>query len=711
MAFWDRFFVGDSMSPPPAVGGTALAGVQQRFSLLTAFTEKLDSITNSMTGLGGAVDKGAAARPDVARLCLQVNELTSLYRHNGYVRRFVDIIPDHGTRNGFSLNADTPGETRVEDVNLLGDEFERLGTMAAFAEASIWGRLYGGALVMPVLDETVPPEFAGRQAEWLRQPLRPDLVNRVVSLVVLDRREAQPFDYDGDLRSRNFRRPLHWSITPLGATAGVLQAATVHYSRVIYFPGAVLPPSMRYQNGGFDDSIIEAVWDQIRNKTTVDQSLAVLAQEIKTNVIRIEGLKGLKAGDQAAAFDARMAKLSQGLGLLNMVLLAEGETFEQRHASLAGVKDLDAQTQTAMQAVTGLAGTVLFGGSPAGLSSDDASGTTNLEKGVNAWQERNLKPQIEQLADLLFAQRDGPTKGVKPPKTKVVFAPLNEPTVKQRVEAEKLQAETDKIRIETGMLSADHIAKSRYSQTEYQWDLMPASAAELSDIDDDGDEGGRAALLAAAELDEPGALPSEGRGDALTARYSRRDAVGKLAVLIILSESGRASWALARAEARRLFGEDLGEVELPHVTALYIGEIDTVRIPEASGIIGSITAGASPFTMRGEGLGLFERSRVSDGWPVLIKFQDWEIRGLHDDLLAGLAHLITARQFPGFRPHSTLGTLTREPTADERAALLESPVGRFDLAVAEVVLLDAGQPVARFPLGGDPVAPDPAPEE
>ena len=67
---------------------------------------RLDSVANTLTGIGTAIDKGQAGRPDLTRLPLSRTELTKLYSTNGYAARFVDIVPDDATRKGWTVTSD-----------------------------------------------------------------------------------------------------------------------------------------------------------------------------------------------------------------------------------------------------------------------------------------------------------------------------------------------------------------------------------------------------------------------------------------------------------------------------------------------------------------------------------------------------------------------------------------------------------------------------
>lgn len=462
-----------------AVERAAAAQLAAREQLVS----RLDSINNYLSGLGGAGDKGAVARPNVHRHPLDWAELTTLYRFNGYARRFVDIMPFEATRAGWRVLDDSPNGEPTKEAD------EALGLRDAMAELDTWARLYGGALLVPVLEEDIPPAYRQRPAEWLRQPLDPERVGRVVNLVVLDPHEFAAGQWDADMRSGNFRRPRHWHIAPQTAseTGGATLGGYLHHTRALYLGGARLPPSLRARNQGLDDSILQPVWDQLRHKTSSDQGIASLMQEIKLNVVRVEGLASMTTSDQAEYFDLRMRQIARGKSINNLVILDSGEDLQQLSAQVSGMGDLDDRARTALAAVTGMPQVILFGDTPGGLNTDGESHRRIWDKVVVAYQQRHYLPRLRDFYTLLFASQDGPEA---PEEWSIEFHSLDEPTDKEQAEVEKLHAEADATRIEFGILPAEHITRSRYGAGGYQHELMPLEESAPTEGPPDFEESG-----------------------------------------------------------------------------------------------------------------------------------------------------------------------------------------------------------------------------
>lgn len=473
---------------------------QRSDSFLSRMARRADSILNSLSGLGGAYDKGTTARPDTTRFPLNFAELTTLYRFNGYAQRFIDIVPADATRKGWKVIDDT------DQADLMQGETDRLLVVERFREALQWARLYGGATILIVVDEVIPPELVDNPRAVLQRPLDPASLRAVLNLVVLDPSEAQPFNYEGNPRSRRFREPRTWMVSPNAHAleSGMAGGQIVHHSRILYFPGRRLPNSIRLTNRGFDDSVLDSVWDAIRNKTSIDQAAANLAQELKLNVLKIEGLANLNTSDQADLFTLRMKAIAQSKSLINTILVGEGEEFQTTATTFTGFDQLDSNAKEALAAAVGMPITLLFGEAPSGLNTDGESGRSMWANVIASYQADRLREPLDYLYTLLYAAELGPTGGMEPESWSVEFNSLDELTTKQRADIELLHAQADAIRVQTAILPADHIARSRYGAKGYQDELLPydvdaEEAAQLAEAE------AQIAKLAAAGASTPGA--------------------------------------------------------------------------------------------------------------------------------------------------------------------------------------------------------------
>lgn len=426
-----------------------------------------DSVYNPLTHLGTAVDKGSVGRPNPWVIPLSGPELTVLYEHNGIARRIVDIVPIRACRRGWTL-PDMDGEN------------QRLRVWAQVQEAMQMARLGGGAVLLLVTEDDVPAVLRGSPA-YLRTPLDPARVGRVIALQTFDFIEATPGPrWDDDPRSANFRGPAEWTLT-----SGTFRA-TVHASRTIWFRGARRQPGrIRYGSatGMPDDSCLQAIWDEIRRLTETLQGGAVMAQELRESILKMGNLGSAMVGDEASTVETQLALMNRTRSLLNMVLIGANDDFQSRSNPPTGFKELSSGAWEALAAVTGIPQVILMGSTPGGLNTDGESSWEGFRQLVSGFQESN-RAELEQLYTVLYAAQDGPTGGRVPdPEDRPLeFASLDEPNATATAEIRKLQAERDVLYLDRNVIAPEDVQRARFGPNGWTDEIVATADPDEDEI-------------------------------------------------------------------------------------------------------------------------------------------------------------------------------------------------------------------------------------
>jgi phage-related protein (TIGR01555 family) len=679
------------------------------------------SILNNMTSLGGPGDKGTAARPNPYVLPLSLFELRALYVYNGISRRIVDLIPQRACRRGWSVP-----DLEAED--------QRLRVHERIFEGMVWSRTYGASLVVPITEDDVPPAFRSRPDLWLQEPLDLERVGAVRALHTFDGIEAKVMRWDLDPSSPTFRLPLLWRI----GTVGFQQ--TIHASRVIFFRGNRRPPSESRGswgtgNGFPDDSVLQVIWDQLRNLGDVLNAGAVMANELREAVLKLSGLSARMTGDDAANLQTQLQLMSQARGLLGYTLIGEGDDFQSRSNPPTGYDQLSAAAWEALAAVTGIPQVILCGTTPSGLSNSEESSHEGFRQLVSSYQEEK-RYEIERLYSIVYAAQDGPTGGTAPDEWTLSFHSLDEPDEQSLAETRLVVAQTDQILISAGIVRASDVTASRYGASGYQFELdevqplgddetgigaalhergglaalpgllsagvlTPETAAELLGLPPppEEDPAEEAALAAAAA-----AMAAPPTPDPATTDPKADAADDSVVILIPAADPG------LRARVEAAIGQQLTVEDDPHVTVLYLGKALT---PEAVAEVVAATSEAvedlDPSTVLAcPTLRAFPPG--SDGTPIVLEYAEaWQVGRLNETLLRALAHVCTAKQWPQFRAHLTLGHASKPLTPEAQAALFSIdvagpegldhrvPVSEVQVRQGDQVLLTA-YPGARVPV-------------
>lgn len=690
-------------SPAPPAESPAAPPATQRPGLI----ERMDSIFNSLTGLGGTYDKGTAARPAAPRE-LDQEELKNLYEYNGIARRIVDLVPFEGTRKGWRIHDDSQKGNPFEDLD------RDLHVRQTMREAWCWSRLFGAAVVVMVTDDGKAPS----------EPLDPDNPGELHAVHAFDAVDATPLSWEGDPYSTNFRHPDMWQVRPssMGWSIKHTGLLNVHSSRLLWFRGARRPSSRAMVTtrnlATPDQSILQIIWDETRRLTTIGQAGAILAQEIQETVLRLRDGTKLSTGDEASAVERRVQLLTRMRSLIGTTVLLPGEDYETRSKPPNGFAELSEEARTMLSGVTGYPQVVLFGDTPSGMNTDGKSAWQQFNRLVSAAQEDDLRDNLE-----YFYRVAGAATGRTSGSWRLEFEPLDVPSKKEIDEGRLLTAQRDQIYIGAGVLTPERVERSRFGDEGWQDEVLPPDEeAELGlpawrkaleeEMETGAPEEGPpteqaapkgpqqklsdmamngAQIKSALEIVQTvadGSLPRDTGIAMLTSFFqqlTREQAESIMGDVGIGFSAPRAdvaddSWWVgvvlppqAAARVQRLASEaaeaidGLSVDDQPHTTVLYLGR----GLPE--GVDGEVVDAVKDvvhavFTDRilDQGKAFLDGVEVfpegPDGWPIVLRLSSWLLEELHHRLLRRLAHLVTARQFQRFRAHVTLGYASEQPS-------------------------------------------------
>jgi phage-related protein (TIGR01555 family) len=125
-----------------------------------------------------------------------------------------------------------------------------------------------------------------------------------------------------------------------------------------------------------------------------------------------------------------------------------GETYDLKSTSFAGLTDLVTKFESALSAVSGIPKSLLFGDQSSGLNAGDKVGLENWYAHVSQRQELILLNPLDRLITLIMK-----SMGIYTPDYLVKFLPLYVPNDKDIAEVEYKRAQTREIY--AGMMALD----------------------------------------------------------------------------------------------------------------------------------------------------------------------------------------------------------------------------------------------------------------
>lgn len=450
----------DSLDSKPT---PQLAFLGERTDSWDHFWDRIDSLSNALTGLGGANDKGASARPDTTAGPLTYSELTFLYWKNGLSNRIVSSVAEDAVKNGWKTEGD------------FSEIDQRLGIQQKIGQALTFARVYGGAGILMITNQ-----------KDLSKPMGAD--EKLQGLHVFERIEMQPLSWEGDIQSPSFREVKEWQLTPLSPAlnGGWSGRAKVHASRMLYVDGAEIPAAIRLANQGFGGSVLDPAWDAVRNRTTIGQTGAAMAQDFRVDVLKVSGLAAKSVSDQAAWFQTRMSMMARMRSVLSLTVVGENEEYLSRATSVSGWKDLTAAAAEDLAAATGIPLTRLYGLAPGGLNADGDSQREMHGAMIARVQEQRLRGPLQKYY-AVAGQTTGQKAGW------IEFNSIYQPTPEEQEKLRQMQAITDQTLIESGVLDPLHVARSRFGP-DSDGGILPLEDADLAEM------AGQAEAMAAAAI-------------------------------------------------------------------------------------------------------------------------------------------------------------------------------------------------------------------
>lgn len=509
-----------------------------------------DGFDNFVARLGLGQDNPLAASGYTHGQVLSANRsyLDAMYRSSWIVGRMVDVVAEDMLRGGIDIQSELqPGQ-----VDELLRFMRRMSVNSRLSNALKWGRLYGGALAVILIDGAQPEEPLELES------IRPGAFR---GLHVLDRHQVTPSsDVVRDLGPM-LGYPEFYTVN--GSTG--MDSLRLHHSRVIRFVGVELPYYERQREQSWGASVVERAFDRILALDSSTHGAANLMMRSYLRVIGVEGLREILAtGGQAEKallkmFDMiRQMQTNEGITLLD-----SKDQLTTYNWTFAGVYDALQAFAEQIAGATGIPLVRLLGQSPKGFSTGDADLRSYYDT-IATQQDDDLRPAYEKLLPVLSMSLWG---NPLPEGTQFEFRDLWQPT------------ETDKSTIATQDAQAVAALYSAGLITESQ------SLAELRDAGrvtgrftaiSDEDIAAAGALSAPAPSAEPGEQPGQAApGDEPTPQEISLNGAQVASMISIVQQVGAgqlprasgvqmlmASFTMTLSQAEQIMG-DVGRSFIP----------------------------------------------------------------------------------------------------------------------------------------------------
>jgi len=430
--------------------------------VVTLADVKMDGWQNFMTGLGTLTRDKLANTFFLKGANLDDDTLEGLFDGDDMAARIVEKLPDEAMREGFKINIKPDDETdasAVEEVNDTADALkmllEDIGAEEKLNEAWVWGRLFGGGACYMLTDDPGAPD----------DELDLENLKAITGLLVIDKRDIYPIEFEVDLSSPRFGLPTIYQVTRSGSAS--VQAAQpllrVHWSRLITFEGVRTTKRRKAENDGWSNSVLQRVNTVLRNFNVGWDSTAHLLTDSAQGVLKMDGLMNMLAAGGKALVQERLTTVDMGRSVARMMVLdADKESFERQETNFTGTNSVLQSFMIRLAAAADMPVTILMGQSPAGMNATGESDFKAWENTIASQQTRVLLPALTRLVQVVMRSKDGPTGGLEPNSWAIEFNPLRQMTEGETADLRKKVAETDHIYITDGVVLPEEVTLSRF---------------------------------------------------------------------------------------------------------------------------------------------------------------------------------------------------------------------------------------------------------
>lgn len=388
----------------------------------------------------------------------------AMYAEGGLPARVVDMIPDTAVSRGVEIT----GDDRVRG------ELDRLKALPALADAWRWARLTGGGAIVVV----------AKDGRALRDPLNLESLDQLLELKVftLDDVSATEKRYT-DPNEANFGMPEVYRVRTQ-ASGSVVAEFFVHESRLIEVPGDPLPAKLNRKGIPWAGRpAVARAFRAIRRYSEGLHWALRLLEKKQQAVHKMKGLAEAIAAEMEAAIRKRVEMVDAVRNALNGVAVDSEDDYQILSSDMGGVKDTLAEFQIALAAETGIAVTLLFGRSAAGLNATGDGDLEGFYNGVAMGRAAKVNPALERLVSLIRAQRTlaggGEAQGEA---WSIAWPPLKPATAKEEAEVRKANAEAQAREMEALSAAVDNGLSQdqafQYMKQEGLYGLIPDAGGE-----------------------------------------------------------------------------------------------------------------------------------------------------------------------------------------------------------------------------------------
>lgn len=391
----------------------AVPGMLRNEAEIISVKKALDAYSNPAANLGfGSNNLTQTAGYVMQRFTWDYNTLNVLFRDNWIAKAIIEKPANEMLKNGFQIQS----ELDPDKVTKIMKVWTGTKTKDKFLECLYWARLYGGCLLIPMIEGQ----------ENLEEPLNYDEipVDGYKGCFVIDRWcgvSPSPELVD-DISDPDFGQPEYYTIS----SAPLNTAVKIHHSRVIKMIGRKLPYWEEIAETYWGASELEHVYTELKKRDDTSANISFLIFLANIRVFSMKGLgQAITMGDQQS-----MERVYNTMQSMNRLMCNTGtfaidsdDSFNTQQYTFTGINDVYESFMLDISGAAEIPIDKLFGRSPTGFNSGEET-LQNYYDMIQEKQETYVKSPLEKLMKILTMS----TLGEIPDDMEIVFNPIRRPS-------------------------------------------------------------------------------------------------------------------------------------------------------------------------------------------------------------------------------------------------------------------------------------------
>ncbi len=414
------------MGKPKGKRNKTTNGIVNTKPEIISVKKALDAYSNPAANLGaGSNNPVQSAGYVMQRFTWDYQTLNILFRDNWIAKAIIEKPANEMLKNGFEIQTQLDPD-KVDEIKRV---WTKTKTNTVFRECLYWARLYGGCLLIPMVEGQ----------EDLSQPLDLDTVmpGSYKGCFTVDRWSgiSPSLETVEDIGDPEFGQPLYYDIS----SEQLKQSVRIHHSRVIKMIGRKLPYWEEIAESYWGASELEHVYTELKKRDDTSANISFLIFLANIRVFSMDGLgQAITLGDQDALnrVYSTMQNMNRLMCNTGTFAIDKEDSFSTQQYSFTGINDVYESFMLDISGAAEIPIDKLFGRSPTGFNSGEET-LQNYYDMIQEKQEATVREPLEKLLKIITMS----ALGEIPDDMEIVFNPIRRPSSDEMADLAQKQAQ------------------------------------------------------------------------------------------------------------------------------------------------------------------------------------------------------------------------------------------------------------------------------